>query len=206
MELVANRIKMMRALDGTGAVMMHIPVIQQGTKEEQKPVIRKQVDAFRRTMDQLIPELQKNKTMIAIENMWTDTWEIIYELLDEYPADLLGICYDSGHANSNGLKQMDFLEKRKQRLAALHLHDNNGEGDQHQPPFYGTVDWERLAQIIGTSGYSREISFELSIANTPFMNPDDRIQGEEACRNFLKDAYERCSRFTAMVDKYRCGN
>ncbi len=203
---MANRIKMLRALDGTGTIMMHIPVLRDEQDEAAKKWTLEQIDALRRSLDQLVPCLQEAKTLIAVENMWNDNWRVIFDLLDEYPAEVLGICYDSGHANSNELKQMDFLEKGKARLAALHLHDNDGTGDQHQPPFYGTVDWERLARIIGTSGYSREISFEMAMRNTPFHNPDDKIQKEDMCRKYLQDAYKRCSEFTAMVEKYRQGN
>ena len=209
-ELVINRIEMMTELEAAegGAVMMHFPVIQSNHTRENIAHIQKQMDAFRKTLDELMPVLEKHNRKIALENMWSDLWITMREILTEYPAERIGICYDSGHANGNVHKQMDHLEARKDRLEALHLHDNNGEGDQHQPPFYGTVDWERLAQIIGTSSYqTRPVSFELSIGNTPAFNPDLawEAQPDENVRNFIHDAYERCAKFTAMVEQYRKG-
>ena len=183
--------------------MMHTPHFKNSTPEEEKGSILMKVDAFRRSMDDLIPILRNAGTSIAIENMWGDNWEVIFTLLAEYPADVLGICYDSGHANSNELKQMDFLEKGKSRLAALHLHENDGSGDQHRPPFYGTVDWPRLAGIIATSGYPRQISYEMSIGSSQFRIPDVMPQPEDVCRAFLKDAYERCVKFAQMVETAR---
>jgi len=128
--------------------------------------------------------------------------------LDEYPPELVGICYDSGRANSNTLKQMDFLDARKDRLMALHLHDNNGDGDQHQPPFYGNVDWTRLSKIIASSGYSREISFELSNHNVPTYMAEysGGRQPDFANRRFLTDAYHRCARFASMIQSAKAGN
>ena len=92
---------------------------------------------------------------------------------------------------------------RSHRLMALHLHDNDGRGDLHQPPFMGTVDWPRLAEILRQSSYPREISFEISIRNTAFFRQEN-AEGQpspETIRTFLADACERCRRFAAMVRK-----
>lgn len=207
-ELVINRIEMLSELEAEegGTLMMHFPIYNVNTTPEQKIRINRLLDCCKRSLDEIMPVLEKHNRCIALENMWTDTWETLNEMLDAYPAERIGICYDSGHANSIGRKQMDDLEKRKERLEALHLHDNNGEGDQHQPPFYGNVDWERLAQIIGTSSYqTRPVSFELAMSNTPFFNHDLDwgSQSDEDVRKFITDAYERCAKFTAMVEQYR---
>jgi len=209
-ELVINRIEMLSELEAEegGTLMMHFPVCKFDSTPERKAEVRTLLDCCKRSLDEIMPVLEKHNRCIALENMWGDNWETLNEMLDLYPAERIGICYDSGHANGNVHKQMDHLEARKDRLEALHLHDNNGEGDQHQPPFYGTVDWERLAQIIGTSSYqTRPVSFELSIGNTPAFNPDLawEAQPDENVRNFIHDAYERCAKFTAMVEQYRKG-
>lgn len=202
-ELVANRVRMLRELGGTGTLMMHIPFFAITASPEERAEVTKHVEALYRSLDELMPLLDETDSLIAVENMWSDSWEVIEDVLDRYPADRVGLCYDSGHANASGNKRMDSLEKNKGRLQALHLHDNNGEGDQHQPPFYGNVDWERLAKIIATSSYPREISFEMSGGNTPFFakGVDASKQTYEARLAFAKDAYERCSRFVEMVER-----
>lgn len=209
-ELVINRIEMMTELEAAegGAVMMHFPVIQYNHTRENIAHIQKQMDAFRKTLDELMPVLEKHNRKIALENMWSDLWITMREILTEYPAERIGVCYDSGHANSNTLKQMDFLEENKDRLEALHLHDNDGNGDLHQPPFSGSVDWERLAGIIGTSkSYTRPVSFELAMCNTPFYDREksekNEPQTDEAVRAFLADAYQRCLKFANMVQDVR---
>ena len=201
-DLVANRIRMLRELDGTGTVMMHVPHFGIDTPEADRPGISQSFDALCRSIDELMPLLDSTDTLIAVENMWRDSWETIEALLARYPANRIGICYDAGHANANCNKRLETLAKNKGRLEALHLHDNNGEGDQHQPPFYGTVDWPRLADILATSSYSREISFELSMTHTPFLKEGLEPGVKQPYENrlaFARDAFERCSRFARQV-------
>ena len=201
-ELVANRIEMLREMDGDGTIMMHVPFFNAGGQDEaERKVVREHFDALCRSLDELMPLLEKADTAISAENMWLDSWELIEALLARYPANRLGICYDSGHGNANANKQMDLLERNKSRLIALHLDDNDGTGDQHQPPYYATVDWDRLAGIIATSSYKRELSFELSMMNTPF-----RVEGLTAVQQpyearlaFARDAHSRCVRFAEAV-------
>ena len=201
-ELVANRIEMLREMDGDGTIMMHVPFFNAGGQDEaERKVVQDHFDALCRSLDDLMPLLEEAETAISAENMWLDSWELIEALLARYPANRLGICYDSGHGNANANKQMDHLERNKGRLIALHLDDNDGTGDQHQPPYYATVDWNRLAGIIATSSYKRELSFELSMMNTPF-----RIEGLTAVQQpyearlaFARDAHSRCVRFAEAV-------
>ena len=197
-ELVANRIEMLREMGGDGTIMMHVPFFNAGGQDEAaRKVVQEHFDALCRSLDELMPLLEKADTAISAENMWLDSWELMEELLARYPANRLGICYDSGHGNANANKQMDHLERNKGRLIALHLDDNDGTGDQHQPPYYATVDWNRLAGIIATSSYKRELSFELSMMNTPFRVADLTAvqQPYEARLAFARDAHSRCVRF-----------
>ena len=197
-ELVANRIEMLREMDGDGTIMMHVPFFNAGGGDEAtRRAVKEHFDALCRSLDELMPILEKAETAIAVENMWLDSWELMEELLARYPANRLGICYDSGHGNANANKQLDHLERNKGRLIALHLDDNDGTGDQHQPPYYATVDWDRLAGIIATSSYNRPLSFELSMMNTPFRVAELTAvqQPYEARLAFAQDAYSRCVRF-----------
>jgi sugar phosphate isomerase/epimerase len=90
---------------------------------------------------------------------------------------------------------MEYLDQWKHRLKVLHLNDNDGTLDRHQPPFYGTVNWEKLTGIIADSGLTNlPLSFELSMKHTPFYNPAaEKNQTETDIVKFLADAFERCS-------------
>lgn len=202
-EIVANRLEMLAELGGEGVLMMHVPFIGVKTPEWEKPWIRRQVECLKRSIDELLPLLERNQALIAVENMWGDDGTVINDLLDSYSPERIGLCYDSGHANANDLKQLDLLDARKDRLQALHLHDNDGMGDQHMPPFTATVDWDRLAQIIAGSSYNRVISFEMSMTSTPFFDKEAKQQSTAAIQAFLRDAHERCPRFARGVDAAR---
>ncbi len=205
-KLVCNRLEMMDFLEATGALMMHVPFQRCRSAENPEMQNKKallQADALRRSLDELMPELEKFHRPVAIENMWGDTWGLLEAFFAAYPAEYLGLCYDSGHANFTGAPGVDGFERNKKRLQALHLHDNDGHSDQHQPPFYGTVDWERIAGIIGSSGYSRAVSFEMSMKATPFAATPGTTPPPEQIRSYLRDTYQRCAKVVEAVEKIR---
>lgn len=189
-ELVANRMRMLRKLDGTGSVMMHMPNISSSHTPPEIAETRALLENLKRSLDELMPLSKELDVPIAIENGPRDTFEVKEELFAAYPAEFLGLCFDSGHGHMFDDRGLDNLDRCKDRLMALHIHDNDGLRDLHQPPFYGTLDWERFAKILRASPYPREISFELAARNTPYADNLDA---------FIRDAYDRCARFTKMV-------
>lgn len=174
-ELVANRIEMTARLGGD-AVVMHVP---------NGPL----TDATRRSLDTLAPLSQSTGVRIAIEN-----WELEapQQVLTEYSPDYVGLCYDSGHGNMRP-DGMDVLEKWKHRLIAMHLHDNDGSGDQHRIIGNGTVDWQRLAKIIATSSYHKCL-------NTESCNVNEQDLTEEV---FLQRAFAALSGVDRLVEEER---
>ena len=202
-ELVLNRARMFAELEGQGGLIMHIPAYKSTMSAEERSKIPPAVEALKRSLDDLLPELEKLNVVIAAENGFSDTFEVIYDLMQTYDAKYLGITYDSGHGNIREAKGLDLLEKVKDRIQVLHLNDNDTTGDLHQPPRYGTVDWERMTDILAKSSYSqtnRPLSFELSMRNTPFFNADCELeQPADQIRNFLSDTYSRCA---DIVKKY----
>lgn len=182
---------------------MHVPCFQCGQNERRANAFSWQFDALRRSLDELMPELERAQVPLALENMWGDDWKLLNALLDAYPPELIGITYDSGHGNSDCLRQLELLDAARERLTALHLHDNDGSSDLHQPPFYGTVDWERLAEILAASPYPRELSFELAMRNTPYFDKGRQEATPEAIRAFLGNAMLCCERFAELAEKKR---
>ncbi|MBR2374086.1 MAG: sugar phosphate isomerase/epimerase [Lentisphaeria bacterium] len=211
-ELVKNRIEMLTALEGEGVIVMHAPYtefypepIAETKAAETRKLVRIQHEAVLRSLDDLMPVLEKHNTRIAIENLINDDWGLMNNYLDRYPAERLGICYDCGHANIHG-NRMAEMEKRKSRLIATHLHDNNGQGDQHKPVFTESIDFDAVANLIASSSYKNPPSFELSMRNTPFWdagkaNPLE--QTAESRKAFLKDAYQGCLKLAKMIEAAR---
>ncbi len=169
---------------------MHDPDIRSNHSAIEIANMRRLVENLRRSLDELMPISLDLHVPIAIENEYSDNFQIKEELFADYPPEFLGLCYDSGHGHIFDDKGLDYLERNKDRLIALHLNDNDGLKDLHQPPFYGTLDWERLAKILKASPYPRELSFELATRRTPY---DDNLDA------YIEDAYTRCAKFTSMV-------
>lgn len=184
--LVKNRIHMAAQLGGD-VIIMHVH--REPGKPEDNRVFW---DQLRRSLDELEPYARSHGVRIAIENMSVDNFDTLEKIFALYGPDYIGLCYDSGHANIGG-DRMHRLEPLKDRLIALHLHDNNGVGDHHQLLFSQTVDWPRLAGIIARSAYTKCVSMEVLIHNT----------GLEDQHEFLRQAFETGTAFAEMIDARR---
>ena len=201
-ELVVNRIELFAELGGTGALAIHIPCYRRavGFPQEELDRIPQYVVQLRRSLDELMPVLETHHASLGLENMPNEEFEVSQELLRDYPKERLGITYDSGHGNYGFNRGLEHLERLKDRLAVIHLHDNDGTLDKHQPPFYGTVDWRRLVDLLNTSAYTGPLSFEIQMKHTPFYNSEKppREQAEPQIRQFLADAFQRCAKVAKM--------
>lgn len=178
-ELVANRIEMTARL-GSEVVIMHLPG---GAFEEHSPRVQ-------RSLDELRPCAAMHGVRIALENGGShQSFDDIERVLDAYGPDYLGLCYDSGHGNlfPEGL---DRLDRIRDRLISVHLHDNDGSADQHRLLFTGSVDWGRLAGILARSGYEKCVSMELSMRNEPYGDDEDA---------FLRKGFETGDRLAGMI-------
>ena len=200
-DLIINRIEMMKELSASGVLVMHQPRIRNNSTAEQIVYKRTQFESLLRSMDELIPILEKMDARIALENMPGDTWEFQSYLLDNYPEKHFGFCFDSGHANIN--YQLDKCYKYCKRIIAVHLHDNDGNDDKHTAPFTGSLDWDLTAKILRESGYQGVLTYELHIKESGFMNKDFSLdkQPEENTKAFLSDAIVRCRKFAEMCGR-----
>lgn len=183
-ELVRNRLEM-AARFGCQVVIMH-----PARDEAAGGCHAARLESLRHSLTDLLPDLARLQVRIALENMADpDTFDQLDALMAEFPPDRVGICYDPGHGciAGNGL---DRLERIAHRLIALHLNDNDGREDLHQPLFMGKVDWPRLAGIVRRSGYSRQaMSVEVTIKHSG-------TQDEQA---FLQHAVRSAERFTQLL-------
>ena len=174
-ELVQNRIDMTATLGG-GVVIMHISDVPGP-------------EPLRKSLDELEPFARERSIRIAVENGKTN-FDAIEWVLEHYDAGYVGVCYDSGHGNMAG-DGLDRLDRVKDRLISVHLHDNDGEGDLHNPIFSGTTDWQRLAGIMAKSSYTGPVSSEAS-------QPKSGIEDEW---EFLRVAFDVGTRFAAMIEE-----
>jgi len=101
------------------------------------------------------------------------------EILERFDSPNLGMTYDSGHGNVYP-PGMTMLARFGHRLKALHLHDNDGTGDQHLLPFDGTVDWPALMKIVRDKGYRGATTLELGSAYKE-LTPEAFLARAYAC-------------------------
>lgn len=102
--------------------------------------------------------------------------ERIDRMNEEYQAEILGFCFDTGHGNLVGIDFEDFLTRLDYRLKVLHIHDNDGVGDLHQIPFTFTrsrennpsTDWEGFIRGLGRIRFDKVLSFETAPVLTTF--------------------------------------
>ncbi len=101
---------------------------------------------------------------------------------DKYGAEVLGFCFDTGHANLVGIDFEKFITTLGRRLKVLHIHDNDGIGDLHQIPFTFTrtrentssTDWDGFIRGLRNIGFDQVLSFETAPVLTAF--PDGMKQ------------------------------
>lgn len=145
-------------------------------------------------LDTILPLAKEMGIVICLENIYVSVGNHIIEgpccnvkkaveridrINEKYGAEVLGFCFDTGHAKLVGLDFEGFITKLDKRLKVLHIHDNDGVGDLHQIPFTFTrtrentasTDWDGFIKGLKNIGYDGVLSFETA----PVLNafPDE---------------------------------
>lgn len=102
--------------------------------------------------------------------------ERIDRINEKYQAEVLGFCFDTGHANLVGIDMEKFITTLGNRLKVLHIHDNDGISDLHQIPFTfakirenkSSTDWEGFLKGLKQIGFQGTLSFETAPVLTAF--------------------------------------
>lgn len=104
------------------------------------------------------------------------------ELVDSLNSDLVGICWDFGHANLMDYDMCDVLKMMGKRIKILHVHNNNTQCDWHVTPSIGTIKWDGVADAMREFGYDGALSMELNFKLIPEERMDSYIKyiGEDA--------------------------
>ena len=98
----------------------------------------------------LADRLQETGTRLMLENVYEDGPADIRILFEELASKKVGFCLDTGHLAAFGQRSLKkWLTVMEPYLAQLHLHDNNGDGDDHLSLGGGAIDFKYLfLQII----------------------------------------------------------
>lgn len=84
---------------------------------------------------------------IYIENVFEDEPMMMKALIEEIADSRVRICLDVGHANAATLAQYqvtDWIKQLGPYIGHIHLHNNDGTKDRHNPVFSGSMDMEEI--------------------------------------------------------------
>ncbi len=128
-----------------------------------------------RQYTRLIPTIRKYGITVCLENMFTSRRGKIHAAICQNPDEtiryidtlneiagekLFAFCLDVGHAQLVGTEILGLIKQLGHRIETLHLHDNNGNDDQHLAPYMGIVDWDRFCRGMREIGYQGTLNFE----------------------------------------------
>lgn len=124
----------------------------------------------------LLPDAKAAGVKICTENMFKGdslrgtivgstcyTIEEFIRYVDGMDSEWFGACFDVGHSMLHYQlnKPADYIRAfGNKRLAALHVHDNNGIRDQHLMAYEGIIDWDSVTAALGEIDYKGEFTLE----------------------------------------------
>jgi sugar phosphate isomerase/epimerase len=148
--LLENRIEFCHLIGGD-AVVVHPPRYHTQNLERRFSRSLKVIEAVKGLCQDL-------GVCLAVENCHRDDHLLLERYFTLYEPELVSFCFDSGHVNIND--NLDDLFQYRDIVTVTHLHDNNGKKDDHQPPGFGTVNWESVIEWL--DGLEKPLNFEVT--------------------------------------------
>lgn len=106
----------------------------------------------------IIKYAKEMEIKVAFEN--TKIKGYLEYILENIKDDNVGICFDAGHYHVHFNDEFNF-KLFKDRIFAVHLHDNDKTDDLHLLPFDGTIDWKYVIKMLKECNYNGPITMEL---------------------------------------------
>lgn len=175
-DIVEDRIH--KAIDISKEIGVKMMVIHVGTyfDENYKYDMEKSIECNIKYLEPFVKKAVENNMSVAIENgtqiqedeaRFEDTAPHIEELIEivdyfnkKYEKEVMGVCFDFGHANLGKLDMYSELKKIGSRLKATHIHDNYGD-DSHSQPFNGNINWADVRKGLSEIDYEGELTSEV---------------------------------------------
>lgn len=169
---LAQRALRTAAIVGIPWVVFHPGMISSAGVEPYQEVLNYNCSFWRR----LIPVMEASGVGVALENLhdpaesspfrrqYCSVPGELIELIDKIDHPLIGACWDTGHGHIQSLNQRSSIQMLGQRLKALHIHDNNGDKDQHFLPYHGTIDWKEVMAALRSIEFQGDFTYEVQPA------------------------------------------
>lgn len=127
----------------------------------------------------LVENAKKLGIIIAFEN--TKKRGYLEYVLGNIKEENIGICYDSGHCHCHFNDEFNY-EFFRDKIFAVHFHDNDKSEDLHLLPFDGTIDWNYVLTKLKENNYNGPITMELAYKED-YLN--------QSISDFYKEGYNR---------------
>jgi sugar phosphate isomerase/epimerase len=142
------------------------PIFVPDADNPNNPEIMKK--AVARSLDYLIPIAEKYGIRMNLENLPYHcnypyrSMKELRLLVNQYPANQLGLILDTGHVGVMGNEIVEEIKSAGERLKGTHLHDVNGnqDGDDHKGPNRGLLNWDDMLETLIEINYSGPYTFE----------------------------------------------
>ena len=135
-------------------------------------ITSKSLEANKAWFTELLECAVKYGTGIAAENLpifpsvrqidpfFSSNPEELSMLSDYFNDEHFGICWDFGHANLLSGDQSVSISYLGKKIKCTHVHNNWGERDDHAPPLYGNIPWDRVMKSLANVGYNGPLTLE----------------------------------------------
>lgn len=141
------------SLNGISMVVMHL------TSRSEAPLYN---EIGLNRIKEIVDYAKSLDVVVAFEN--TKIKGYLDYVISNIDNDNVGICLDSGHYHVHFNDELDW-SLFKNRIYAVHIHDNDKSDDLHLLPFDGTLDWDAFIDNLRESNYNGPITMELCYRN-----------------------------------------
>ena len=135
--------------------------------------LKREIEDNRRAVEKLLDTAERCGAGVAVENIpvfpdcpqykfFTSNPEDHIAFVDLFDPELVGVCWDTGHANLMPYDQAEVIRSLGSRLKIVHL-QNNGQRlcDEHALPSVGSIPWEKVMPAIRSTGFTGSIMMEI---------------------------------------------
>ena len=150
---------------------------------------------------------EKLNVSLALENL-SNNANLLEQVFKNVKSDYLKFCWDVGH-NHCFTPEIDFASIYKDKLVALHLHDNLGKDvpmvkyaeieydsinpDMHTLNKYGNIDWQMVAKKIADLNRPINLDYEVLMC----------YRKDETPKQVLEEVYEQACELELLIEKYK---
>lgn len=162
---------------GASVVTLHPALEPYGIKIEERRKL--EIDTYKK----IAGYAEKKNILIGLENLapsllWIPerAWRLslLLKTIEEVNSPNFKITLDIGHANTSKENYLDFIENHHEKIFHVHAHDNLGDTeknierfnrpDPHLPPGEGTIDWEKIINLLLKKNYQGCLLLECEIS------------------------------------------